>query len=76
MVWRVVPSVTADQFKDVREYEENLFKDREFGVYKDATDDWDYNKAFGAFWPSSIADDVKKLEDAITKENLARKERY
>ena len=76
VVWKVVPSVTADVFKDIREYEENLFKDRQFGVYKDATEDCDYNKAFWAFWPSSITDDIKKLEDVINEENQARKERY
>ena len=33
LVWRVVPSVTTDRFKDIREYEENLFKDIDSSVF-------------------------------------------
>lgn len=82
VVWKVIEEVKDDAFKQIRDSELKLFSKKNV--------DWldnngsnnidearsDYNNAFWRLWPSTIQDDLEKLDSAIIKENLERKTRY
>ena len=81
VVWKVVEVVKDDAFKQIRDSELKLFKDKKIGWLSDNDSDaeedaCDYNNAFWRLWPSKIEEDVKKLENIINKENVERKRRY
>ena len=47
VVWKVIKECVADEFADVRAYEQELFDSEEFNVGKESINtDWDYNKSF------------------------------
>ena len=80
VVWKVVPShsVTQDDFEGIRKDEEASVAAMDLPVV-DAdrhNDKDDCSKSFWALWPTDIDNDIIKLNDAIKKDNIKRKESY
>lgn len=81
--WVVVPStsISDDEFETIRKAELQCLKEKvvplkslvdrnKFG------DENDFNATFWSLWATSVDDDVEKLNDIITLDNVRRKENY
>lgn len=83
MKWTVVKSdsITDDVFKirrkeEVRSLEENILPMREEDDTNTFTDQTDFNASFWCMWPTSIEDDLDKLNEAIVLDNENRRQNY
>ena len=77
--WTVIDNIEEDYFDEIRPNEEEIYKSKEFcpiiGTGDKFTED-DYHKSFWFIWPETIDTDLKRLNTAIEKDNLKRKEEY
>ena len=77
VVWKVIKECVADEFADVRAYEQELFDSEEFNVGKESINtDWDYNKSFWYLWGGTIDEDVSIINESIMSENRVRRDKY
>ena len=78
IVWKIVESVTDDDFNEIRKKEEAHIQKSYYSVYDELEEfsEEDYNKSFWSIWPADPKDDIKKMNAIIEYENIGRKENF
>ena len=79
---KIVDKVDEDVFREICEYEVGLFNKKIVPMFvNDKIDPTleggdDYNNAFWRIWPSLIDNDLDRLNDGISKDNVERKKSF
>ena len=82
VVWKVVDTVEEDVFREIRAHEIELFNTKSVPLFVNDDIDLtlkcgdDYSDIFWRLWPASIDNDLNKLNEGISKDNVERKKKF